>query len=351
MDFLKRPLADYLVHKFGAKAQLVRDERFPRGSSRMTWFVDYLPAPGEPLRSLVFRANLASGSTIPTSLEQEFFMYDRLGRTAVPVARALFWESDPDWADRPFYVREQVEGSWEIPHFDDPDPQYDDLRIAISREHMRKLALVHTMDWRAQGFDERLSAPADEASCAAHFIDMLASQLEEFRAEPLPLVTEAIAVLKSEAPVAPCISLCKGTNGLGEEVFRDGEIVAMSDWEEASIGDPAADFASLQNFAPEIDRDGENLWGMEKALAYYREISGIALSIENVRFYQRVRAFNTIIYGHKAATGLHGGKGDIRQAWTGTEVQHLGKRMTANTIGLMPAFDPSWFADLNLTVS
>ena len=167
----------------------------------------------------------------------------------------------------------------------------------------------------------------------------------------MPLVTEAVAILKQRAPVAPRISLCKGTNGLGEEVFKDGVIVAMSDWEEASIGDPAADFASLQNFIPEIERDGENIWGLDKALAYYREVSGIDLSIDNVRFYQMVRAFNTIVYAHKAATAVQGGAGDIRQAWTGTEIQHLGKRMTAGVIGLAAPLDPAWFAELNLTVA
>jgi aminoglycoside phosphotransferase (APT) family kinase protein len=351
MDLLDRPLADYIAHRFGPTATLVSDERFPRGSSRITWFVDYRPGDGEAVRSLVFRGDLPGGSTIPTSLEQEYFMYDRLGRTDVPIARGLYWEDDPDWATRPFYIREQIEGSWEVPHFLDPDPRYDSVRIETSKEHMRKLAIVHNVDWQAAGFDERLSVPPSPAACGAHFIDVLVGQFRSFQAEPMPLVTEAVAILKHRAPVAPRISLCKGTNGLGEEVFKDGVIVAMSDWEEASIGDPAADFASLQNFIPEIERDGENIWGLDKALAYYREVSGIDLSIDNVRFYQMVRAFNTIVYAHKAATAVQGGAGDIRQAWTGTEIQHLGKRMTACVIGLAAPLDPAWFAELNLTVA
>ena len=115
MDLLNRPLADYIAHRFGPAATLVSDERFPRGSSRVTWFVDYRPGDGEAVRSLVFRGDLPGGSTIPTSLEQEYFMYDRLGRTDVPIARGLFWEDDPAWAARPFYIREQIEGSWEVP--------------------------------------------------------------------------------------------------------------------------------------------------------------------------------------------------------------------------------------------
>lgn len=350
MDLMSRSLEDYIPYRFGAGAELVKASRFPRGSSRVTWFVDYRPGRDEPVRSLVFRGDLPGGSTIPTSLEQEYFMYDRLGRTDVPVAKVLFWEADTDWADRPFYVREQIEGSWDVPGFSDPDPSFDQLRIEISKEHMRKLGIVHNVDWKACGFDERLPAPKSVEDCAGHFIDMLVGQLKSFQEEPMPVATEAVAMLKKQAPVAPRISLCKGTNGLGEEVFKDGVIVAMSDWEEASIGDPAADFASLQNFIPEIERDGEKIWGLEHALAYYREVSGIDLKIENVKFYHMVRAFNTIIYGHKAGVITHRREADIRQAWTGTEICHLGKRMTAGTVGIGGPMNPVWFAELNLTV-
>lgn len=350
MDLLKRALPDYLKHRVGPAAELVNATRFPRGSSRVTWFVDYRPAANAPVRSVVFRGDPPGGSTIPSSLEQEYFMYDRLGHTNVPVAEALWWESDPEWTDRPFYVREQIDGSWDVPHFSDPDPKYDTLRIETSKEHMRKLAIVHTVDWKKLGFDERLSAPPSEAQCAAHFIDGIVSRLESYQLEPLPLVVEAVAWLKERAPVAPRISLCKGTNGLGEEVFKDGVIVAMSDWEEASIGDPAADFASLQDFVPEIERDGRKLWGLEHALEYYGSVSGIDLKADNVRFYFMVRALGTVQYAHRAAVITARRQADIRQLWTGTEIAFVGKRLLAAAVGLGDPLDPAWFAELNKTI-
>ena len=350
MELLNKPLADYIADRFGPEAELVHSERFPRGSSRVTIFVTYRSRPGAPEEKLVFRGDLPGGSTIPTSLEQEYFMYERLGQTEVPVAAVLFWEDRPEWVERPFYVRRQIEGSWEIPHFLDPDPQYDELRIQISKEHLGKLGIVHNVDWKTLGFDSRLPAPDSVENAARHFIDTLIQNIESFQMEALPLLTEAAYVLKQQAPVAPRLSLCKGTNGLGEEVFKDGRIVAMSDWEEASIGDPAADFASLQNFIPEIERDGRKIWGLEQALDFYREVSGIPLAIENVLFYQKVRCLGQVIYGHKAATVTQKRLADIRQVWTGTEVQHLGKRLLALQIGLVTDLDPQWFAEMNLTV-
>lgn len=350
MDLLKRPLADYLKHRFGPGAELIESVRFPRGSSRVTWFVDYRQSANGPLRKVVFRGDPPGGSTIPTSLEQEYFMYERLGRTNVPIARVLAWEDDPHWIARPFFIREHIEGSWSVPHFHDADPKYDRLRIETSKEHMRKLALVHNVDWRRHGFNERLSAPTDEKHCALHFIDSIVSRLESYRLEPIPLLVEAVAVLKERAPVASRVCLCKGTNGLGEEVFRDGVIVAMSDWEEASIGDPAADFASMQDFTPEIERDGHKLWGLEQALEYYREVSGIPVSVENVRFYQCVRALGAIQYSQRAAVIVHERKANVRQVWTGTEVAFIGKRLLAAAVGLGDPPPAEWFAELNQTI-
>ena len=350
MELLKKPLKEYLVHRFGPGAVLEKATRFPRGSSRLTWFIDYRPEPGAPVVSVIFRGDFEGGSTIRSSLEQEYFMYERLGHTDVPVAKVLGWEDDPEWAVRPFYIREQIQGSWEVPNYTDPDPVYDEMRIAISKEHLSKLAIVHNIDWHALGFNERLPVPADEASCGAFFVENILHSMEDFGEEPVPLVLEAVDWLKRNAPVAPRISLCKGTNGLGEEVLLNGKIVAMSDWEEASIGDPAADFASLQDFIPEITRDGKHIWGMPQALAFYREVSGINVTLEAVKFYQITRALGTIGYGHSAAVIVQHGKADIRQAWTGTEVFHLGKRILAASIGLPVPIDAKWFGEMNETI-
>jgi aminoglycoside phosphotransferase (APT) family kinase protein len=350
MEIMKQPLEAYLRFRFGPDAVLVKQERFPRGSSRLTYFVDFRLTPEAPVTSLVFRADFAGGSIIHSSLEQEYYMYERLGHTAVPVARVLRWEDDPDWAERPFFIREQVEGHWDVPHFKDPDPQYDALRIAISKEHMRKLALVHQVDWRSLGLDTRLPPPANNEQAAHHFIDAMVARLAQYQREPMPVVIEALVAFRRTAPVAPAICLCKGTNGLGEEVFRDGVIVAMSDWEEASIGDPAADFASLQDLIPEIERDGTKLWGLGHAVAYYREVSGIGVTVENVRFYQQLRTFGAVLYSHKAAVVIHDGHADIRHGWTGTEVFYLAKRMVAAVAGISPPVDPKWFAEMNETI-
>ena len=306
---------------------------------------------GAAQEKFVFRADHPSGSTIPTSLRQEHDIYAALGRTEVPVARVLWWEADPAWAARPFFVREQVEGSWELPDFIDPDPKFDDYRIEISKEHLRKLALVHTADWRAAGLGDLLTAPVDADDCGAHCLRIIRGQLAGFQREAIPVMTAAFDWLAKNAPPAPSVSLCKGTNGLGEEVFRDGRIVAMSDWEEALIGDPANDFAHCQNFIPTVVRDGEAVWGLPQALDYYHSVSGIRVTPEAVGYYGVMRALRMVVFGHKTATIVEADPAaNIRQTWTASEVMHVGKQVLGAAIGLCPPPSADHFAQLNETV-
>ncbi len=351
MDLLVQPLEAYARARFGPGALIDHAEKFPRGSSRETWFITLRREAGAAPEKFVFRADHPSGSTIPTSLRQEHDIYAALGRTAVPIARVLWWEDDPQWAARPFFVREQVEGSWELPDFINLDPKFDDYRIAISKEHMRKLAMVHTADWRAAGLGDLLSAPGNEADCGAHCLRIIRAQLAEFQSEAIPVMTAAFGWLAKNAPPAPCVSLCKGTNGLGEEVFRDGTIVAMSDWEEALIGDPANDFAHCQNFIPSVVHDGEAVWGLPQALDYYHSLSGIRVTPEAVGYYGVMRALRMVVFSHKTATIVEGNPAaNIRQTWTASEVMHLGKQALGAAIGLCAAPSAAHYLELNDTV-
>ena len=259
MEFSRETLGRYLTHKLGEPVEVLGLERFSRGASRQTWFATVRRASAQADEELVLRTDLAAGSIDPTTLAQEYFMYERLGHTDVPVAEVLFWEDDPAWTEGAFYVRRKVDGSWNIPGFLNPDPQYDELRIEISKEHMRKLALVHQVDWKGLGFDQRLPAPTDPADCGRIYVEKTLREFEDVRVSGMPVMLEVAEWMRDNAPVAPRVCLCKGTNGFGEEVFRGRELVAMSDWEEASIGDPAADFAFMQYFAPELERDGKKI--------------------------------------------------------------------------------------------
>jgi aminoglycoside phosphotransferase (APT) family kinase protein len=126
----------------------------------------------------------------------------------------------------------------------------------------------------------------------------------------------------------------------------------MSDWEEASIGDPAADFAFTQEFFSDVVRYGETLWGLDHAIEYYFTLCGIRISRTAVDFYRLVQSLKMMVYSESAAIGVHSTpNAHIRQAWTGTEVSYVGKRIIASAMGLSAPLSSSRFAELNKSVN
>lgn len=325
----------YLAHRLpGPTPSQVDVMRFPRGVSRETWRLTALWPDGQRKRFAI-RRNLASVSVDGIPIEREFQIYSRLAQTKIPIAKALWFEDDPQWrpGGRLFYVRDWIDGDWRIPGFEDSDPAKDDLRIAASKEHLGALARVHACDWRALRLDELLPVPKSPERAAREMIERYEQRVLEFRLEPLPLVTEAIARLKARTPESTGdLCLCKGTNGLGEEVWRDGRIVAMSDWELAEIADPAFDFAQLQGLVPEI----AGRWGLKPALDYYHGLTGRHIRAEQIEFYRAVYCIQQIAYASHSASAIHRDEDDlVRLCWLGTEVLHKGVDQLARYVGLV----------------
>jgi aminoglycoside phosphotransferase (APT) family kinase protein len=286
----------------------------------------------------VIRRDPPGGGLVDTPLRREYEIYRRLAQTGVPVARVLWFDDDAHelGSAAPMYLREFVPGSHEIPHFTDPDPEYDDLRIEVSQEHLRKLALVHTSDWRAAGLDEILSAPEGVDDCAHHALDLAQARFESLRTTAYPDITLGIQWLRRNAGRrAPRVSLLKGNNGLGEEVWQGTKIVAMSDWELASIGDPAYDFAQLQDLVPIVGPPEHPRWDLNRALAYYEEITGIHIERASMHFYRVLYAVEKACTALAAIRAVAAGKPAARLGWCATEVLYRARRtlMDAAAVG------------------
>lgn len=299
-----------------------------RGVSRETWLVTVRTGgDGKDERILLaVRRDHPAGSVDPLPLRTEYELYRRLATARLPVADALWFEEDPQWMPdgRPAYVRLGIEGDWRLPFLRDDDPGLDEQRIDASEQHLRALAAVHAVDWRARSFDEILDAPEGPEDCAHNLIRHYVSRFEAIRFEPNAAFAEGVRWLRDNAPTdSPGVFLCKGTNGHGEEIWRDGRLVALSDWELASLGDPANDFAQCQEMIPRIVRDGRQIWGMDQALAYYTEVSGIPVTKERVRYYRRFYGLPQLMFTHHAGRLVSEGRARlVRFAWTATEMQY-----------------------------
>ena len=64
--------------------------------------------------------------------------------------------------------------------------------------------------------------------------------------------------------------------------------MALSDWEESSLGDPASDFAHTQELLPPPTgwSNGSKTFHLKDALAFYENVSGIPITEERLNFYR-----------------------------------------------------------------
>jgi aminoglycoside phosphotransferase (APT) family kinase protein len=309
----------WLEAGLGRRVDRVSVVKFPRGVSRETWLVSC------DAGHFTIRQDLPGGSVDPVPLRQEYEVYRRLAQPGgpVPVAKPL-WYTEVGPAGRPAYAREQVHGHWQIDGW--PDPA---VKKAAGQEHLRKLAALHTCDWRALGFGEIFEVPASPADCAPLAVEYFAREIDDHLIEPIPLVHETIAFFREAAPKypAPRIALCKGTNGLGEEVWHDGKIVAMSDWELARLCDPAYDLAQCQDL----------LWDETEALAFYNELTGIGVTLEHVNFYRNLYSLTMFAFtNHAAKCMVQQGDRNARLCWVGTEMSHVATMRMAFAAGFAP---------------
>jgi aminoglycoside phosphotransferase (APT) family kinase protein len=159
--------------------------------------------------------------------------------TPVRVPRVLAVCEGPEVIGAPFYVMEQVAGQVITdslpPALDTPAE-----RDRIADQLIDALVELHAVDWRAVGL-EGFGKPTG----------YLERQLRRFRGlwehnrtRELPIVEEVGAWLAAHLPDSPPATIVHGDYRLGNAMFAleaPARLVAIFDWEMATIGDPLAD--------------------------------------------------------------------------------------------------------------
>ena len=230
----------YLTSRLG-KPVVVRSVKrsFP-GASRETWLIR-CEAEGRREEGFVLRVDPPEGAGCAGDLKQEFAVYAKLFQSEVPVAELLWYDEGQDMGEgRPHMVRRMVDGSSNVAGLFDDDADAPARRRAVAYECIEKLALVHKLDWKAHGFDDLLPAPETAAESFAHELAIWKDHWRTRRPFPSPILEETLSWLGEIVPHdTPRISLVKGNNGLGEEIWQGEKIVAMSDWEALAHAEQA----------------------------------------------------------------------------------------------------------------
>ncbi len=284
-------LATYLGQSFPERANLpLKVERIRGGHSNETFFVTH----GN--QELVLRRP-PRGPLLPTAhdVTREFRVLTALTSTSVPVPRPILLCTDTSVIGAPFYLMERVHG--EVIRAQLPPAFTNDVasRAGLGYELIDRLADLHAVDWQATGLGD-FGKPQGYLE---RQVRRWTGQLDASRNRPLPDLDAVTKWLTTHLPESGPATIVHGDYRIDNAMYAPeppAQILAIFDWEMATLGDPLADLGYLLSFwqesgdaGPELD-DGS--WGITalpgfpsraQLVARYAERSGRQL--EHVAFY------------------------------------------------------------------
>ena len=271
----EQQLRDYLSQRLGTRLTIKKFKQTFPGLSRETLLV-FAETPSGEEQNFAVRLDYPWGGSCPFSLRHEWETYARLWKSPVPVAEPLWYDEGITFADgRPHMVRRLVDGVMAVEGMSENSERGRQVRRRVALECAEKLALVHTLYWKAYGFDTYMDLPPDPVDALRGELRAWKKRWDARRPGPFPIIEEAVCWLDETLPrETPQLSLTKGNNGVGEEIFRGERIVAMSDWELSAIGDGVLDLAFSQGTL--------TLGDFGETLRYYESCVGHTVSPERL---------------------------------------------------------------------
>ncbi len=180
--------------------------------------------------------------------------------TSVPVPSTLWYEPDPTVLGGAFFVMERVEGLVPpdvLPYTFGDNWVFDAApadRRRLQQSVVEAMAGIHsvTADRFDLGFLGNIDAgPAGHAGPGVSSLERLVQRWKEYCAwvvqdSPSPLLTECFDWLEEHRPTeVGGDALSWGDGRIGNMMFRDFEVVAVLDWEMASVAPPEVDLGWL----------------------------------------------------------------------------------------------------------
>jgi aminoglycoside phosphotransferase (APT) family kinase protein len=182
------------------------------------------------------------GHVLPTAhdMAREFRVLSGLAGTDVPAPRPIALCEDAGVNEMPFYLMTYCPGI--VPNEGLPAgfAEKPDERRRMSLALVDVLVRLHAVDFRAAGLAE-LGRPEGYLE---RQVRRWARQWEGNRTGPLPEVEELLRRLAAALPRSPEPTIVHGDYRLGNMAFDPtdpGRVVAVFDWEMATLGDPLAD--------------------------------------------------------------------------------------------------------------
>jgi aminoglycoside phosphotransferase (APT) family kinase protein len=244
----QQALAQYLESRFpSADADPVEIERVHGGHSNETFYVT------RGADSWVLRRP-PRGPLLPTAhdVAREYRVLSALVQTNVPVPRPVLLCEDSSIIGASFYLMQRVSGN--ILRSALPPAFAEDIsaRPGLGLELIDRLADLHAVDWQQIGL-------ADFGKPSGYLERQLrrwCGQLDASRTRPTPDLDSVTTWLQEHLPQSGAATIVHGDYRLDNMIYAPeppARILAILDWEMATIGDPLADLGYLLSFWREPD--------------------------------------------------------------------------------------------------
>jgi aminoglycoside phosphotransferase (APT) family kinase protein len=211
---------------------------------------------------------------------------------------------DEEVIGAPFYVMRYEEG--DVITSSVPEPlSAPEERRRICEELVDSLAEMHGVDWRACGL-EGFGKPTGYLD---RQLRRFGGLWEHNKTRELPLVQEVGEWLATNKPESPPATIVHGDYRLGNTMFAHGapaRLIAIFDWEMATIGDPLADVGYLTATWSERGAEQRTMFDMmsvtheegfmtrDELVLRYEERTGRSMS--DLRWYQALALWKAAVF-------------------------------------------------------
>jgi len=295
---VREPLAAYLDAQ-GLGSGEIEAERIGEGHSNITYLIR---RSGE--RFVLRRPPRPPLPPSAHDVLREARLLTAVENAAVRTPRVLATCDDESLLGVPFYVMEYVEGAVitnEVP----PELDTPEERRRIADELVDALAEIHAVDWQAAGL-EGFGKPSGYLERQLRRFNGL---WEHNKTRDLPVVQDVGDWLAKNMPDSPPATIVHGDYRLGNTMVTNAapaRLVAIFDWELATIGDPLADLGYMTiTYAQADDPTGtmfdqlsvtraEGFPSRDALVARYEEATGRSMS--DLRWYQALALWKAAVF-------------------------------------------------------
>jgi aminoglycoside phosphotransferase (APT) family kinase protein len=234
-----------------------------------------------PKKVAVERANLG--------MAREYRVLASLRSTNVPHPKVVALCENQDVLGCTFFLMENIEGVSPFPLPADLDNTR--FRAEMTFSVVDALAALHEVDWRRAG----LEGFGDPAQFHERQVERWSSQLASYNGREMPGFDIVAAWVNNHMPSHFESTIMHGDYHMFNILIAPdppAQVVAILDWETATIGDPLLDLAGLVEIWCSLFTEG---WpGRQEMVERYREVRGLP-KLDDLTYYEVLYNFRLTV--------------------------------------------------------